>query len=73
MGDWYYLADDWIKKDIEIKQLKDRIKGLEEALPPLVSEIRAIVDGEFGGDWADHFGSLFDLFEETRKIIKGKR
>lgn len=43
---------------------------LYAAAEALTSEIEAVAAGEFGQDWADHYGPLFEYVERTKTILQ---
>lgn len=45
---------------------RDRLRA---ALNELQDETQAVLRGEHGEDWADHFGSLFNLIQRAKELV----
>jgi hypothetical protein len=41
-----------------------------QALERYFHEASAVIDGELGSDWADHYGPLFDVTEAARAALQ---
>jgi len=68
----YHTAKEKRNLGKKVRQLESKNAELREASKTIISEVRAIVDGEFGGDWAEQFNLLYDLFSDIEyKIKKG--
>jgi hypothetical protein len=55
--------------DKEVAILAAAAPELLHSLEELSSEIEAIMNGEHGSDWADHFNPLFEMLEKANKVI----
>ena len=50
----------------------DTITMSRDKLRALIEEIEAIMKGEHGSDWADHFATLFDRLYTVSRALEGK-
>ena len=58
----------------EIRQERDRLAEKVRELRPLteglVEEFEAICNGEFGFDWADHYGPFFNKMQRFKEALE---
>jgi len=57
---------------LALKPTTDTITMSREELRALIEEIEAIMKGEHGSDWADHFSTLFDRLYTVSRALEGK-
>ena len=48
------------------------ILRLRAALNELQDEAQAVMHGEHGSDWADHFAPLFNLIQRAKALVSGE-